>query len=76
MSPACLHDMGTVHKFERPPRNQHQFQGYRPPPLQKASAEKLRRRQLGGWQRSAIAWLALVLLSAGIWAVGFLLGDA
>lgn len=63
--------MGTVHKFKRPPKNQQQFKGYRP---QGVPAGKSPRWRLRDWQRSAIAWLALVLLAVGIWAIGALLG--
>lgn len=63
--------MGTVHKFKRPPKNQQQFKGYRP---QVSKAGKLPRRQLRDWQRSALAWSALVLLAVGIWAIAALVG--
>jgi hypothetical protein len=63
--------MGTVHKFKRPPKNQGQFRGYRPQP---ANGSGKPARQLRDWQRSAIAWSALVLLATGIWAVNALVG--
>lgn len=65
--------MGTVHKFKRPPKNQQQFKGYRP---QASPAGKSPRWRLRDWQRSVIAWLALVLLAVAIWAVGALIGKA
>jgi hypothetical protein len=69
--------MGTVHKFKRPPKNEQQFKGYRPhgsgrPPG--SGGGKPRRWQLRDWQRSLIAWSALILLAVGIWAVGAVLG--
>ena len=66
--------MGTVHKFKRPPKNQKQFQGYKPRPLQSPGGEKPQRLKLRGWQASAVAWLALLLVAVGIWAAGALLG--
>lgn len=68
--------MGTVHKFKRPPKNQQQFRGYRPRPMRGGSEGKRLRLQLRGWQRSVIAWLALILLAVGIWAGGVLIGNA
>lgn len=66
--------MGTVHKFKRPPKNQKQFQGYTPRPIEGLSDKKRRRLKLRDWQASVVAWLALLLVAVGIWAVGTLLG--
>lgn len=68
--------MGTVHKFKRPPKNQQQFRGYRPQPSQGPGGNKPPRWSLRGWQRSVLAWSALVLVAVGIWAVRFLIGNA
>jgi len=61
--------MGSVHKFKRPPKNEQQFRGYRPAPSKGPGGGKPPRRQMLGWQRSAIAWAALVALAIGIWAI-------
>lgn len=61
--------MGTVHKFKRPPKNQQQFRGHRPDLSKNPGGRKLR-----DWQRSVIAWLALVLFAAGLWAIGAMIG--
>ncbi len=60
--------MGTVHKFQKPPKNQGQFKGYRPgspgggkPPRGGGFWQRLR-----PWQRSLIAWVGLVALATGI----------
>lgn len=58
--------MGTVHKFKRPPKNQQQFKGYRPPV---AKTGKPARRKMRDWQRSLLAWSALILLAFGISAI-------
>ena len=63
--------MGTVHKFKRPPKNQQQFKGYRP---QGPGVGKAPRGQLRDWHKSVIAWIVLVLVAVGIWAVGALVG--
>lgn len=63
--------MGTVHKFKRPPKNEQQFKGYRP---ETSKPGKPRRRKLRDWQRSVLAWSALVLLAVGIWIVAALVG--
>ena len=68
--------MGTVHKFKRPPKNEQQFRGYRPRPPEVPGTGKSSRPRLRGWQRSALAWLVLVLLAVAIWAVDFLIGNA
>ena len=62
--------MGSVHKFQRPPKNEQQFKGYRPAPPNGPRVGKSARRQLRNWQMSLIAWLALVLLAVGIWGIG------
>jgi hypothetical protein len=64
--------MGTVHKFKRPPKNQQQFRGYRPKPP--GIDGKPPRGQRPGWQKSLLAWSALLLLAAAIWGIGKLLG--
>src|SRR6266436_6400092 len=74
--PFRLCAMGTVHKFKRPPKNQQQFRGYQPRPPQGPAGGKTPRRQLRGWQRSIIAWSALVLLAVGIWAINALISNA
>jgi len=67
--------MGTVHKFKRPPKNERQFQGYRPTPLETRGA-KPRRWQLRGWQQTVLAWSALVLVAVAIWAIAKFFGSA
>jgi hypothetical protein len=66
--------MGTVHKFKRPPKNQKQFQGYKPGSPGGVHGAKPKRRPLRGWQRSAIAWSGLILLAIAFWAIPTLLG--
>jgi hypothetical protein len=61
--------MGTVHKFKRPPKNQQQFRGYRPRPAKGGLGDK---SPLRDWQKSVLAWAALVTLAAGFWALGLL----
>jgi hypothetical protein len=68
--------MGTIHKFKRPPKNEQQFRSYSPRSPQRPGKDRPQRLRLRDWQRSAIAWLMLLLVSAAIWFVGFLLGDA
>lgn len=65
--------MGDVHEFKRRPKNQQQFRGYRPKPTNGGGGNP-ERRQLRGWQRSALAWLTLILVATGIWAVGYAFG--
>lgn len=62
--------MGSVHKFQRPPKNEQQFKGYRPPPSSGQRGGKSARWQLRNWQKSLIAWSALVLLAVAIWGIG------
>jgi len=62
--------MGTIHKFNRPPKNEKQFRGYRPDP----AARKPARRRLPERWRSAAAWLALIALAVALWAAGKALG--
>ena len=62
--------MGTVHKFKRPPKNEGQFKGYRPngsggPP--RPPSGRWPRRD---WQKSVLAWLALVLVATAFWGIG------
>lgn len=70
--------MGSVHKFKRPPKNQRQFQGYRPippgGPPNGLRGGKPTRWQLRNWQKSLIAWSVLVLLAVGFWGIGKILG--
>lgn len=61
--------MGTVHKFKRPPKNRKQFEGYSPRPRPTASPQRKHPR-LSAWQAGALAWLMLILVAVGIWAVG------
>ncbi len=68
--------MGSVHKFKRPPKNEQQFRGYRPQTPNGAGSGKLARWRLRAWQKSVIAWSALLLVAAGIWALGRLFGMA
>lgn len=63
--------MGTVHKFKRPPKNQRQFQGYRPGGPEDPRGRGPRR--LRGWQKSLLAWSGLVLVATGLWALGITL---
>jgi len=65
--------MGSVHKFQRPPRNERQFEGYRPATPNGPRGGKSGRWLLYNWQKSLIAWSALVLLAAGIWGIGRIL---
>lgn len=55
--------MGSVHKFQRPPKNKQQFSGDRPTP----------RRGLRPWQKSVVAWTLLIGLAVGLWALGRIL---
>jgi hypothetical protein len=71
-----LRGMGSVHKFKRPPKNEQQFRGYRPQPPHGPRGGKPRRWQLRDWQKSVLAWLALVLVAALVWGVGKLFGQA
>jgi len=65
--------MGSVHKFQRPPRNDRQFKGYRPATPNGPRGRKSESWLLYNWQKSLIAWSALVLLAAGIWGIGRIL---
>jgi hypothetical protein len=67
--------MGTVHKFKRPPKNERQFQGYSPKPGNDQFGGKRARRQLRDWQKSLLAWSALVLVATAIWGIGRILGS-
>ena len=49
--------MGSVHKFKRP-QPPHGPRGGKSP-----------HRRLRDWQKSVIAWSAMVLLAAGIWGI-------
>jgi hypothetical protein len=66
--------MGTVHKFKRPPKNERQFQGYRPEPSSGLRNAKPARWQLRDWQKTLLVWSAVVLFAAGIWLVGKIFG--
>lgn len=66
--------MGTVHKFKRPPKNERQFRGYRPNLQRGKRDRKSARWQLRDWQKSVLAWSALVLLAFGIWVISKLFG--
>lgn len=68
--------MGSVHKFKRPPKNEQQFRGYRPQPGTVGNGGKPTRRALRGWQKSVIAWSALLLVAMVFWALGRLFGAA
>ena len=65
--------MGSVHKFQRPPKNEQQFKGYRPSQANGPRGGKPARRRLRNWQMSLIAWSALVLLAAAFWGLGKIL---
>jgi len=65
--------MGSVHKFQRPPKNEQQFKGYRPVPPNGLRTGKSARWQLRNWQKSSIAWSALMLLAVGVWGIGKIL---
>lgn len=60
--------MGTVHKFKRPPKNQGQFQGYRPGTPLPARGRKGPR--LRDWHKTVLAWAALILVAVAIWGLG------
>ncbi|MEO5587002.1 MAG: hypothetical protein ABIQ81_04850 [Novosphingobium sp.] len=66
--------MGTVQKFKRPPKNHMQFQGYTPRRINGLGDKKRRLFRLRDWQASVAAWLALLMVTVGIWAEGNLLG--
>ena len=66
--------MGTVHKFKRPPKNEQQFRGYRPQRGTGLASGKSRRWQLRDWQKTVLAWMALILLAAAVWGIGQLFG--
>ena len=65
--------MGSVHKFKRPPRNKQQFKGYRPNLPGGPPGRPPRRWRLRDWQKSVVAWAALVLAATAFWAIGRLL---
>lgn len=69
-----LRGMGSVHKFKRPPKNEQQFRGYRPQPPQGPRGGKPGRWRLRDWQKSVLAWLALLLVAVLVWGVGKLFG--
>lgn len=61
--------MGSVHDFKRPPKNERQFKGYRPEPSNWRRDGEPARRQLRDWQKSLLAWSALVLFAVTIWLI-------
>jgi hypothetical protein len=61
--------MGSVHDFKRPPKNERQFKGYRPEPSNGRRDGEPFRRQRRNWQKTVLAWSALVLFAAGIWLI-------
>jgi hypothetical protein len=61
--------MGSVHDFKRPPKNERQFKGYRPEPPNGSRDRETARRQLRDWQKSLLAWSALVLFAVSIWLI-------
>jgi hypothetical protein len=65
--------MGRVHKFQRLPKNEQQFKGYRPVSPNGPRTGKLARWQLVNWQKSLIAWSILTLLAVGIWGIARIL---
>ncbi len=65
--------MGTIHKFERPPKNENQFKGYRPLGLPTPQRNVRIWRRLRPWQRAVIAWVLLIAVAAGIVGVRALL---
>jgi hypothetical protein len=65
--------MGSVHKFQRPPKNQQQFKGYPPTSSNGPRGRNSSRWHLRGGQKSALAWSLLVLVAVGIWGIGKLL---
>ena len=61
--------MGTVHKFERPPRNRRRFSGRTPVVKSRPSASARLSgawRKLCGWQRNAAVWALLIGVAAGL----------
>jgi hypothetical protein len=66
--------MGSVHEFKRPPKNERQFKGYRPELSNGMRSPKSARWQLRNWQKSLLAWSALVLLAVGLWLIGEVFG--
>jgi hypothetical protein len=58
------HVMGTVHKFKRPPKNEKQFKGYRPPMPKSQRRAKWRWQNLRLWHRSLLAWGLLIAIAA------------
>ncbi|MEO5587893.1 MAG: hypothetical protein ABIQ81_09420 [Novosphingobium sp.] len=68
--------MGDVHKFKRPPKNEKQFRGYQPPLSQRPGGAKPGRWRLRDWHKSVLAWVVLLLVATGIWAVRAMIGSA
>ena len=62
--------MGSVHKFKRPPKNEQQFRGYRPPPPAGAARQSPARRRLRNWQKGTFVWSVLIVVATGLWALG------
>ncbi len=68
MDPRLGH-MGTIHKFERPPKNEKQFKGYRPKGSGGPGAPAPRAglwQRLRPWQQSVLMWLLLIAVAGGI----------
>jgi hypothetical protein len=61
--------MGSVHDFKRPPKNERQFKGYWPKPSKGRLDGEPGSRQLLDWQKSLLAWSALVLFAVTIWLI-------
>jgi hypothetical protein len=66
--------MGSVHKFKRPPRNEQQFRGYRPGLPEGQGRGKPPRWRLRDWQKTILAWAALVLAAGAVWLIGRIFG--
>jgi hypothetical protein len=62
--------MGSVHDFKRPPKNEQQFKGYRPKLPKGVADARAARWQLRNWQKTLLAWSALVLFAVGLWFIG------
>jgi endonuclease YncB( thermonuclease family) len=61
--------MGPVHQFKRPPKNEHQFRGYRPKP------PKVPRRPRW-WERSWALWALLIAMVSGVVGTKQLISEA
>ena len=66
--------MGTVHKFKRKPKNQHQFKGYRPSWTGAQGQGKPRKgrdlwQKLRPWQQTLAVWALLIGMATAIAAV-------